>query len=106
MLPDESVAVDSFYPPRDRAGAVIPHKLELPIFLRVFGAEFLAFFDKTVPEDFWAEETDGETPQIVISCPCGEEPTLRFLTRSFSLAECPCGRFFMHDGKSVRVGRA
>lgn len=73
--------------------------------LRALRGGFLTFFDKVVPEEFWAEGRDGETFIIVIACPCGEEPTLRFQMRSFSLAECGCGRVFIHDGKEVRVGR-
>lgn len=105
MLPSELLDPESYYPPRDRAGAITPHKLELPVFLRALGPGFVAFFDKKVPEDFWSEGVDGEVPTIAISCPCGEVPILRFLTRSFSLAECDCDRIFMHDGKQVRVGR-
>lgn len=105
MLSDVGGFAEDYYPPRDLAGAIIPHKLELPLFLRALGPGFVAFFDKTVPGEFWAEEMDGEVPKIVVACPCGGEPTLRFLTRSFSLAECDCDRIFMHDGKEVRVGR-
>jgi hypothetical protein len=105
VLPSELLDPESYYPPRDRAGKVVPHKLEVPAFLRALGSGFLAFYDKTVPEDFWAEGVDGEIPTITISCPCGEQPVLRFLTRSFSLGECQCGRCFLHDGAQVRIGR-
>ena len=105
MLPSELLDVEHFYPPRDRTGAVVLHHFELPIWLRILPG-MLGFFENEVPEEFWAEAMDEETPTIVIACPCGEEPTLRFGLRAFSMAECGCGRMFMHDGQKVRSGRA
>jgi hypothetical protein len=104
VLPSELLDVEHFYPPRDRTGMVIPHRFELPIWLRLFPG-MLAFFENEVPEDFWAEQMEDETPTIVIACPCGEEPVLRFGLRAYSLAECGCRRVFMHDGRKVRAGR-
>lgn len=67
----------------------------------------LSFFDKVVPEEFWTEDIElgAESPRILISCPCGEQPEMHFKLRSFSIPECRCGRFFLHDGKNVRCGR-
>jgi hypothetical protein len=105
MLSGEGIDVKDFWPPRDRTGSIIPHKMELPLMIRAC-PQALGFFDKMVPPEFWAEEIDDDaTPEIVISCVCGQQPVLKFGMRAFSLAACECGRVFMHDGKNIRVGR-
>ena len=100
-LPDDLVSPDRVYPPRDPRGAVVPHRMTLPTWLAAVPS-LLLFFDGRVPEQFLAEtvDDDGEF-QIVIACPCGSEPTIGF----GKMAECSCGRFFLHDGKEIRVGR-
>lgn len=105
VFPDSVVKRDRFYPPRDRQDKVVPHKIETIGFLRAV-PHVLGFFDKVVPEEFWTFQEDlGDGPKIVVACPCGEEPVLHFRLRSYSIAECECGRFFMHDSKNVRCGR-
>lgn len=89
------------YPARDRDGRRELGKPNLLTWLRA-APGLLKFFDKVVPEEFWAEQTDEHDDyQIVIACPCSEEPTLRF----GGMTACKCGRAFMHDGKEVRSGR-
>lgn len=107
FIDERTIKRNRFWPPRDRDDVQIPHKLESISFLRAV-PWVLRFFDKVVPEEFWTEEIEvgAEDPRILISCPCGEEPALQFRLRSFDMAECECGRFFMHDGKQVRSGRA
>lgn len=105
MQAEDWVDTDHFYPPRDRTGAVIPHRLEVPGMLKACPAAMLGFFTGRVPPDYYSEDMDGETPIIVISCPCGNEPVLRWRLRSYSLAACECDRVFMHDGREIRVGR-
>lgn len=104
MLPSEPIDVDRFWPPRDRTGLIIPHKFEVPLLLRAVPS-VMGLFTGEVPPEFYSETMEGERPEIVIACPCGEEPTLRFGLRSFSIAACACGRIFLHDGQKVRVGR-
>lgn len=104
--PRSYVKPNRFWPPRDREDKPFPHKLETAGFLRAV-PHVLAFFDKVVPEEFWAEETGPSAPaKIVVACPCGEEPVLEWRLRSWSIAECDCGRFFLHDGAQLRSGRA
>lgn len=94
---------DRFYPPRDRHDRQIPHRIEGIGIVRAV-PHVLAFFDRRVPPEFWTEGADGDGAIITVACRCGEEPVLHFGLRSYSIAECPCGRFFLHDGQSVRVG--
>lgn len=91
----------NFYPPRDRLGVKQLHTFELPGILRAVPG-FMAQFAAVVPDEFYAEDVDGETPIIVISCRCGEQPVLRFRQRAYSLARCGCGRHFLFDGKDLR----
>lgn len=91
-----------FWPPRDRDGAKVLHRFELPLMLRAT-PWVLKHFTGRVPAEFMAESVEDGVPVIVVSCPCGEEPTLRWRTRAYSMEECGCGRFFIHDGKNVRV---
>lgn len=93
-----------FWPPRDRQDIVQPHRGESIGWLRAV-PHMLRFFEKIVPEDFWIESTDKGVSTIIVSCPCGEDATLHFKTRSYTIAECGCGRFFLWDGKAVRVGK-
>lgn len=76
--------------------------MELPLVLRAF-PWVLAAFTGRVPPEFMAETVENGNPVIVIACPCGEEPALRWGMRSYSIEECACGRFFLHDGQEVRV---
>jgi hypothetical protein len=101
--PDSIVKRDRFWPPRDRHDRVIPHHGEGTGWLRACPG-LVGFFDRRVPPEFWAEGVDGTGQIITIACRCGEEPVLRFQLRGYSIAECPCGRFFMHDGMDIRVG--
>lgn len=103
--PQTYVKRNRFWPPRDREDNPIPHKIETIGFLRAV-PHLLSFFDKVVPEEFWTEESDVAGTRIVIACPCGEEPVLEYRLRSYSIAECDCERFFMHDGTQVRVGKS
>lgn len=104
MLGEEPIDAEKFWPPRSRAGTIIPHKLELPLLIRAVPG-VTAFFDREVPEEFWSEDVESGHAEIVIACPCGEEPKLVFGLRAYSIAACACGRIFMHDGRRVRVGR-
>jgi hypothetical protein len=101
--PFSVVKRDRFWPPRDRSDSVIPHKMETAGWLKAV-PHMLAFFDRRVPPEFWIEASDADGPIITVACRCGAEPTLHFGIRSYSIAECDCGRFFMHDGKDIRVG--
>lgn len=101
--PFSVVKRDRFWPPRDRHDQQIPHRMETAGWLKAV-PWMLAFFDRVVPSEFWTEDVDGGGPIIVIACRCGAEPTLHFGIRSYSIAECGCGRFFLHDGKEIRVG--
>lgn len=94
---------DRFWPPRDREDNVIPHRMESIGLLKAV-PHVLGFFDIRVPPEFWTEGVDGDGAIITIACKCGAEPVLRFGIRSYSMAECECGRFFMHDGSDIRVG--
>ena len=100
--PNSVVKRDRFWPPRDREHHVIPHKLETAGFLKAV-PHVLAFFDRRVPPEFWTQGTDRDGAIITVACRCGEEPVLHFGLRSYSIAECPCGRFFLHDGTDIRV---
>jgi hypothetical protein len=40
-------------------------------------------------------------PDIIVSCPCGEEVHLHFA----GMADCACDRMFLHTGQEVRCGR-
>jgi hypothetical protein len=101
LLGERRVDPRSFYPPRDRVGVKQLHRLELPGLLRAV-PDFMSQFRAVVPEEFYAEDMDGETPIIVVSCRCGKEPVLRFRQRSYSLARCGCGRHFLFDGQNLR----
>lgn len=101
--PDSIVKGRRFWPPRDRVDRVIPHHGEPVGWLKALPG-LIGFFDRKVPSEFWIEGADGTGQIITIACRCGEEPVLHFRLRGYSIAECPCGRFFMHDGKDVRVG--
>lgn len=102
MLPSELTDPRRFYPPRDSAGAIVPHKMGLLTWLRILpDAKFLAFFDKMVPAEYWAEEVEDGEFRIVVSCPCGLEPEVKF----GGMAACECDRCYLHDGREVRVGR-
>lgn len=105
MVPDERVDQNHFWPPRDRTGMKVLHRIELPGLLRAVPS-VLKYFDRRVPGEFMAESVEDGVPIIVIACPCGAEPTLRWRTRSYSIEECQCGRFFLHDGKEIRVAQA
>lgn len=102
--PDTAVRSRRFWPPRDRHDRVIPHHAEATGWLKALPG-LIGFFDRKVPAEFWTESTEpGGEWIITIACRCGEEPVLRFRLRGYSMTECSCGRFFMHDGKEVRVG--
>jgi hypothetical protein len=102
--PYTAIKRDRYYPPRDRLDRRIPHHMETVGFLRALPG-LINFFERRVPPEFWTAGADPMGKEIVtIACRCGEEPVLRWRLRSYSVEECPCGRFFMHDGQDVRVG--
>jgi len=90
------------WPPRDRAGAIEPHKLNaISLFRAIPSAAKL--FQTIVPEQFWSEHEDPETGEVVaiISCGCGETCWVGGAT----ITECACGRFFLHLSDEVRCYR-
>jgi hypothetical protein len=102
--PHTSIKSDRYWPPRDRLDRRIPHHMETVGWLRAVPG-MINFFERRVPPEFWAAEADPMGVEVItIACRCGEEPVLRWRLRSYSIEECPCGRFFMHDGRDVRVG--
>jgi hypothetical protein len=60
-------------------------------------------FDRRVPPEFWASDTDEDrAPVAVVACPCGEEPRPRVT----QCVECECGRFYLATGNSVLVANS
>lgn len=60
------------------------------------------FFDRDVPDEFWTVESYADGLRVmVISCPCGETPTVA----ETKCAECVCGRFYLNLGERIRVAR-
>lgn len=101
--PKSIVKRDRYWPPRDRLDRKIPHRGESIGWLRAVPG-MINFFERTVPDAFWTEGVDADGLIVTVACRCGEEPVLHWGLRSYSIVECPCGRFFMHDGRDVRVG--
>lgn len=93
------------YPPTDSAGRTYPRRLRWATFFATsqFGPMFREAFQQEIPPDFWNVDVaeDGETPVVLVACPCGETPVVELC----SVTECDCGRFYLNTGKRVRVCR-
>lgn len=88
------------WPPRDRSGAIEPHKLNAISAFRRALPWLVRAFQTKVPEQYWSAYLDHETDEevAVVECGCGA------VTRAggATFAECVCGRFFLFLGDQVR----
>lgn len=90
------------WPPRDRAGAIEPHRLNAITLFRSM-PWLVKAFDRVVPEAHWCPYTDPETDDhlAVIECQCGET----VWAGGAKITECACHRFFVLVGPELRCYR-
>jgi hypothetical protein len=89
------------WPPIDLLGRKQPRPFTWIGWMRAF-PWLVEYFDQDVPDQFWAVESFADDRQVmIISCPCGEEPTVP----EGSCEECNCGRFFLNLGDRIKVAR-
>jgi hypothetical protein len=60
--------------------------------------EIMSLFRQKVPDEFW---TRSDSKAVQVSCPCGQTPDCR----QGIPQDCACGRWFLWDGKFLRVER-
>lgn len=78
----------------------LPQPLGVPAFLRSIPG-FAGLWEHEVPRAYWqAAERDGYRVAI-IGCMCGESVEVAV----GGLADCGCGRWFLHAGRTIRVKR-
>lgn len=90
----------SHWPPTDRLGRRAERRFCVPSFLWAIPG-LAEQFSGEVPEEMWASDVRDGEPIAIIPCVCGAEVIVRLA----GMAECECGRFFAHFGRSIKVAK-
>lgn len=86
-------------PPR-RAGKIQPRRFSALTMLKATPGVIPGFFNKRVPDEFWARDADSLGPIAIVACPCGEEVAVP----EGQMEDCDCGRWYLNAVDRVLIG--